>query len=467
MLASSEGKHKKASIAEKCLLPTYQMLNRSSIMEARTDNPDATCLAVGDAVDMRELKALEIAARAKIAFNGKNCFVPSQSTGGKYKVVIGENPFCECDDFQLRQQPCKHILAARLVHQRDNGGNAPIIAEADTIPKKPTYKQPSWALYDLAQETEKDRFQELLFDLCSGIEEPERASHLRGRKPVPLADQVFSCAFKVFSTFSSRRFACDLAESHKKGFLSVLMAPRCINLFMEDEQLTPILENLIVESSLPLKAIETTFAPDSTGFSVSRFVKWHDEKYGSERSGRDWVKAHAICGTKTNIVTAVQIAGRDAGDSPQFAGLVNATAQNFNIKEVTADKAYLSNENLELVQSIGGTAFVPFKSNSKSGEKGSLWEKMYHFYSFHRDTFLKSYHQRSNIESTFAMLKAKFRDHVRSKSDVAMKNEVLCKFLCHNIVVVHQSIIELGVEGVFWDRKPKTVSPLLKFPGVG
>jgi len=60
-----------------------------------------------------------------------------------------------------------------------------------------------------------------------------------------------------------------------------------------------------------------------------------------------------------------------------------------------------------------------------------------------------------------------FRNHVQSKSDVAMKNEVLCKFLCHNIVVVHQSIIELGIEGVFWDRKPKVVSPLLKFPGVG
>jgi hypothetical protein len=48
-----------------------------------------------------------------------------------------------------------------------------------------------------------------------------------------------------------------------------------------------------------------------------------------------------------------------------------------------------------------------------------------------------------------------------------LKNEVLCKFFCHNIVVVHQSIIELGVEGVFWDWKPKTVSLFLKFPGVG
>jgi hypothetical protein len=47
------------------------------------------------------------------------------------------------------------------------------------------------------------------------------------------------------------------------------------------------------------------------------------------------------------------------------------------------------------------------------------------------------------------MLKAK---HVRSKTDVAMANEVYCKFLCHNICVVHQSHVELGIEPVFWQE---------------
>jgi hypothetical protein len=54
------------------------------------------------------------------------------------------------------------------------------------------------------------------------------------------------------------------------------------------------------------------------------------------------------------------------------------------------------------------------------------------------------------------MAKAKFRNHVRSKTDVAMKNEVLCKFLCHNICVLIQSQCELGIELVFWDDEPAT-----------
>jgi|SRR5579871_14938 len=196
--------------------------------------------------------------------------------------------------------------------------------------------------------------------------------------------------------------------------------------------------------SLPLRAVETVFAPDSTGFSTSRFVRWYDEKYGTERSGRDWVKAHAICGVKTNIVTAVEVLGRDTNDCPQFKPLVEATAKNFEIEDVTADKGYVSRENLELVDGMGGTAFIPFKSNNVAGEAGTVWERMFHYYNSRRDEFLKRYHARSNIESTFAMLKAKFGDSVRSKTDVAMKNETLCKFLCHNIVVVHQSVVELG-----------------------
>jgi transposase len=104
------------------------------------------------------------------------------------------------------------------------------------------------------------------------------------------------------------------------------------------------------------------------------------------------------------------------------------------------------------VQALEGTAYIPFKVNSSAGEKGSLWSKMYGYFQYRREEFLKHYHQRSNIESVFSMVKAKFRDHVRSKSDVAMKNEVLCKFLCHNIVVVHQSHIELGIEPVFWSE---------------
>ena len=53
--------------------------------------------------------------------------------------------------------------------------------------------------------------------------------------------------------------------------------------------------------------------------------------------------------------------------------------------------------------------------------------------------FLERYHKRSNVETTFSMIKRKFGDSLRSKSDVAMTNEVLAKVLCHNLaVLIHE-----------------------------
>lgn len=396
-------------------------------------------------MDLRQLKALELAARVRIVFDGTAWLVPSQTTSSKYRVGIGDVPSCSCEDFTLRRQPCKHILAARLVCARELGVPGSELV-TDAVPKAATYKQ-DWPRYNLAQTTEKSHFRELLFELCKGVEQP--APPRAGRRPHCVKDAIFTMAYKVYSGFSSRRFDTDLADAHKAGLLSVRVPGMKVCAFLENATFTPILHALIVRSSLPLKSVETVFAPDSTGFSTSRFVRWHDEKYGAERTGRDWVKAHAICGVKTNVVTAVVIEGRDAGDSPQFKPLVQTTAENFTVKEVPADKAYLSHENLALVEDLGGTAYVPFKSNSQPGEAGSLWEKMYYYYNLHREEFLAHYHQRSNAESTFSMVKAKFRDHIRSRNSTAMVNEVLCKFLCHNICVVHQSHIELGLEPVF------------------
>jgi transposase len=263
---------------------------------------------------------------------------------------------------------------------------------------------------------------------------------------------VFAAAFKVYSTVSTRRFACDLNDACKKGYLSKPVHYNSICAYLEDASLTPILRDLIIRSSLPLAAVETQFAADSSGFSTSRFTRWYDHKYGVTREEHDWVKVHIMTGVRTNVITAVEIHGREAGDAPQFVPLLNATAQNFKVEEVSADKAYASVDNIEGVVGVGGTPYIAFKA-SATGGRGGLWEKAFHYYQFRRDEFLAHYHKRSNVESTFSMVKAKFRDHVRSRTDAAMVNEALCKLLCHNICCVIQSQCELGIEAVFWPEK--------------
>ena len=64
-----------------------------------------------------------------------------------------------------------------------------------------------------------------------------------------------------------------------------------------------------------------------------------------------------MCGVKTNVVTAVKITDRFSGDSPLFKQLVDATAKNFVMQEVSADKAYLSAANLQTVVDHGDAVY--------------------------------------------------------------------------------------------------------------
>src|SRR5262249_34307568 len=152
-------------------------------------------------------------------------------------------------------------------------------------------------------------------------------------------------------------------------------------------------------------------------------------KYGEEKKVQRWVKAHAMVGTVTNVITAIEVTDSSVGDSPMFEPVVEKTKANgFDVREVSADKAYLSHENLALVERLGGVPYVPYKVNS--GSTGSAaWERMWHLFSLKRDDFLAHYHRRSNVESTFSAVKRKFGGSVRARLPDAQLNEVLLKCL--------------------------------------
>ena len=321
-------------------------------------------------MDLRELKGLEIAARTKIVFADGIWLVPSQTTATKYKITLDGRESCECDDFTLRQLPCKHIHAARLVRERDHGGKSPIVV-ADSPPKKPAYKQ-DWPAYNLAQTTEKRRLQVLLAELCRNV--PQMPNAERGPRRIPTADVVFAMVFKVYTCMPTRRFACDLEDAQTKGHVSQVAHFNSIIRHFDNPEMTPILRDLVIRASLPLKAVEVDFAADSSGFSTNRFVKWYDEKYGVTRSGHDWVKVHVMTGVKTNVVTAVEIRGRDAGDSPLLPELLKTTAENFAVREVSADKGYSSVENTEAVFQAGGTPFIAYKANTTGAGRRPVGE---------------------------------------------------------------------------------------------
>ena len=129
--------------------------------------------------------------------------------------------------------------------------------------------------------------------------------------------------------------------------------------------------------------------------------------------------------------------------------MVQATAEHFGIREVSADKAYLSRKNLSAVEAVGGMRFVPFKSNTVEPTEAGMWTKMHHLFMYRREAFMEHYHKRSNIETAFSMIKGKFGSALRSKSDTGQINEALCKVLCHNLCVLVRAMPESSIEPAF------------------
>ncbi|HMJ78585.1 MAG TPA: transposase [Iamia sp.] len=399
-------------------------------------------------MDMREMRAFHIAATTRLEAGAGGWSVPSQSGDGTYTVapIADDEWACTCLDHETRLVRCKHILAVVITIRRERGIDPTRYTDVVRV----TYSQ-DWSAYNAAQCDEKRMFFQLLADMCASIPQPERPRG-PGRPRLPLADMVYSIVARSYVGVSSRRFVTDMRDAADRGDIDHPGSFQSLLRYTKDPALTPVLAALVGLSALPLRTLETRFAVDSSGFGTTNTRTWFSTKHGREMRVRDWRKAHAMIGVDTHIVTAVEVTPSNVNDSPMLPRLAHQTAASFTIAEVSADKAYLSHDNVDVIDRLGATPYIPFKSNSVApidAPDGSPWARMWHLYSYRQDEFLAAYHQRSNVETVFSMVKAKFGDGLRSRTETGQDNEVYAKFIAHNLCVLIQSFYELGIDAEF------------------
>lgn len=375
--------------------------------------------------------------------------MPSQSGNGSYVVAVGgDDPFCSCPDFDERGQHCKHLYAVEYSVRRESQQppkqSDPV--EPEPAPPAPVALGKTWAAYDRAQAYEQELFGKLLRDLTATLPQPEQSG--RGRRRLPLGDMVLALGLKIYSSMSGRRAMTSFRNAKADGLLANCPSFSSAFRYMENPELTPILKHLIQQSALPLTAVEKDFAGDASGFSTCVYDRWFDHKWGKEKKQARFVKAHVFSGVETNIVTYAEVTEANVHDSRMATELLDRTAENFQMAEVSLDKAYLSRRIVSAIAAKGAEPFIPMKVNSTS--KGdSAWTRMYHYFALHREEFLAHYHKRSNAETVFAMIKAKFSGAVRSRTPAAQVNEVLVKILAHNICVLIGAMFSMGLEPDF------------------
>ena len=304
-----------------------------------------------------------------------------------------------------------------------------------------------WTAYNLAKTKEKLMFMHLLEDLTHSVKFRQE----RGPGPpcLDFRQIIFCLGLAMYSGKSSRRAIGEIGLAEQLGFVTKIPHFNTLLNYLRHPSMTDILQKLITISAAPLKNIENDFTVDASGFSTSELYRWTSHKYGKKVKGRQWVKAHVMSGVRTNIITAIEVTEGEVADTTRFETLVKRTGEHFTMREVSADKAYCSRDNLAVVDDFGAIPYIPFRSNARrrrSGHAMYIWGKMFDLFHENLDEFNKHYHKRSNSETTFAMMKRKFSGRVRTKNIDSQINEVLCMALCHNICVLIQEAFELGLD---------------------
>jgi transposase len=408
---------------------------------------------IQEMIQERKVKGFAMAKQERPIFKDGVWLVRSQTNPRKtYKVSLNlEGAKCDCEDFIERGiygVKCKHywsveyVLTQTEIHKDGS-------TTTTTITKHKTYSQPNWKAYDQAHTQQKDLFQKLLHDLCGIITEPMPKE--TGRPSLPISDMVFTSALKVYTKFSLRDFISDVREAQRRGYITSIPHYTMPSKYMRNEALTPILHQLITASAMPLKMIESSFSIDSSGFTPSKFSRWFDKKYNKVRDRKIWYKLHLVNGNSTHIVASCEITTQHVFDGTMLQELTNETHQNFNMQELCGDKAYMSDNNLNHLNGLNIVPYIPFKSNTVANneKKSEIWRNAYNYFCFNQQNFLSHYHQRSNSETVFYMIKTKFEDYTRSKNNTACINEILLKVLCHNICVLITEMFELGIKPEF------------------
>ncbi len=304
-----------------------------------------------------------------------------------------------------------------------------------------TYPQ-DWKSYNPAKMQERLIVEELLLELLENLQ--EKPSWIKS--PFTINDKIFIMWLYCYLGKSSRGTVAEVEIARRRNLISRACHFNSILNMFRDSSLTKTLLNLVEISALPLRQFEESASVDATGFSINNFSRWFDIRTKEDSKKRDWLKLNIISGNKTNIVISLIVSEGTAGDSPALIPLVKSAGRNFQLKDVCADKAYLSRNNLNAIAGIGATPFIPFKSNSKENARGCrLWKLMYQFCHDNKEEFDRHYHQRSKIESTIWMIKKNYRNSIKTKTFTSQINELLVKCLCHNLAVLVQESFELGL----------------------
>ena len=321
-----------------------------------------------------------------------------------------------------------------------------------TSSEKKYYTQ-DWPLYQKACSQEKLMFFRILKDAIDHLSIKYEYKG-NGRPPAYMGDILKALCIKSYNNYSSWRTGSELKIAKAMGIIDSVPKRGTLLKYLQDSRTTCLLHSLYKAIAEPLADVEVYFSADATGISNAYGnTRWMKIRHTKEEAKhrREYSKLHIISGCKTNCICSAKITKGTEHESPYFKPLLDDTVKIFSIKEVSADAGYLSKDNVKAISGIGAAPFIMGKKNVNVPRAGpiSAWGGMLRLWKNHQIYFAEHYHKRSNVEATFGALKRKFGDFCRCKKSISQENEILCRIVCFNSVVLAEALLSYDLKKGF------------------
>lgn len=379
----------------------------------------------------------------------------------------GDQWRCRVDKLNNQDQPCSHILAARIYE-----GEVDLPNTAASVYRKGNEAR-DHGLETRAWELVPTRLPHLLAKLLRQglpVIAPDPPPNPRGGEPFkPLFPQFYQAILRAGYLRKSLRCARGDMANHREhnpyGPVGIATQSR----FLAKPETESALENFLLLTLWPVRPYETLIHPDGTGLTEQHFSAYFDERYHKDRQRRDaqreakkrkddegprthkWTFTEILWTYQYTMIAAIHTSQKQFGEAPWLIPLLQKAMGMLDVKELGGDKAYDANYIYRFAKEHGIEAQVKFRDTgfpSRSSHRKKY--RKAHILAARLDKgFAAKANRRSNAETGNHAFKAILGDQVYSKNPQAQRCEILCMCIAYNLTRLVLLEVERGAEADF------------------
>jgi len=170
-----------------------------------------------------------------------------------------------------------------------------------------------------------------------------------------------------------------------------------------------LFDRILLQIVYTVEIEEINVGVDGTGFSSSYSSKYLVMRVNRISSYKNFMKLSVAVDTNKQLILSMKSKKSPSNDNKDFIPLLKKLPR-IQVNKVMADKGYDCEANHKFIQDeLNAEPLIPVKKNIAGCHNNKLRKRMKR--RFESDpVYLKSYHQRSKVETVFSVMKRKFGD---------------------------------------------------------